>query len=226
MLRRLTPGRFLEIGYGEGDFLVTLAKMGFAGDGYDPSQQANLRASRKLCEAGVHTVNLLPAMPSAEQYDYIFFFEVIGYFEDPRRELAKMITLLKPGGRLLFSFVRERAGYSLDATGGMRCFVKRDIVGMVADTGLQIEKVQNYGYPFINILRPLHTLSHKLNAPASNIQKQTGTESTGIRPSGVGVRIATLALNRVTLLPFLWLQLLFAKTSLGNGFIVLARAGR
>jgi SAM-dependent methyltransferase len=192
MLRRLTPGRFLEIGYGEGDFLVTLAKMGFAGDGYDPSQQANLCASRNLCEAGVHTVNLLPAMPSAEQYDYIFFFEVIGYFEDPRRELAKMITLLKPGGRLLF----------------------------------QIEKVQNYGYPFINILRPLHTLSHKSNAPASNIQKQTGTESTGIRPSGVGTRIATLVLNRVTLLPFLWLQLLFAKTSLGNGFIVLARAGR
>lgn len=222
VMKNLPKGRFLEIGYGKGDLLLTLSQNGFYGDGFDFSELAFEKAKNLLDAHHCREIELLKGLPQNDSYDYILFFEVIGYFSDPTEKLKSFLKLIKKNGHIIFSFVREDAGYSPAATGNMRFFSKSEILTLLENCGYTLIDIYNYGFPIVNLLRPLHTLAHKRTKVGEGNSSETPIEETGLHPNSTLFKIAGLILNKLCLLPFFYFQILFKNSSLGNGFVVVA----
>src|ERR1700737_4660993 len=59
LLDHRVRGRFLEVGYGGGHMLVSLARLGFSGIGYETSPEAHRVAADLLASEGVNSVRLV-----------------------------------------------------------------------------------------------------------------------------------------------------------------------
>jgi SAM-dependent methyltransferase len=226
ILKKMTPGNFLEIGYGEGNMLVTLAHLGFWGDGYDFSEGARQKAELLLRRKRVMAVSLLEILNTEMRYDYIFFFEVIGYWKNPAEEIAFLTTLLKPGGRIIFSFSDKRTrGYAEKLTGDMKCFTRQEILNLLErDLGLRVDLLWNYGFPLANLLKPFLDIFHLLRSHAAGADEdeEKDIKNSGLAQQYLAVKLISIVLNPVTIYPFAVFQFLFKNTDLGNGYVVVA----
>jgi SAM-dependent methyltransferase len=224
LLRGRQPGRFLELGHGGGEMLVTLAGLGFRGVGYDLSPLAREVAGARLAAAEITDVTVA-TKPPAGPFDYIFFFEVIDYWNDPVAELRRLAKELAPAGRLIFSFLNLRQQGAADRlTGNNRGFTRVEVLGFLEQAGLQAEAFWNYRYPLANLLKPALNLYHRARAL---LRPQSDTGET-MRESGLFERqlanqIAGALFNPVVLVPFERAQRWFRGGDRGSGYVVLAR---
>lgn len=225
MLKPLPPGNFLEIGYGSGALLLTLAQRGYWGDGYDFSADAEQAARALLEKNEVSKVRLLSELKQAAGYDYLFFFEVIGYWKNPSQEISGLKTQLKNGGRLFFSFTsKHAAGFAEKVTGDMNCFTREDIIDMVSqDQDLSIEAIWNYGFPLANCLKPLLNLYHFVRSKTRSQDIETDIRQSGLAGRSAIIRLASFLINPITIYPFAKLQFFFRNTDLGTGYLVMVR---
>ena len=220
LMRGWPAGYFLEVGYGGGHMLETLARWGHRGVGYDPSPQAREAAQQMLARQGITQVRLVEQLPESERFDYIFLFEVLGYFPEPEAELRRFRGLLKPGGRIVFSFVRQDSGYSREAVGDMRTFSAAEIDGLLAAAALKASAKWNYGFPLANLMRPAMVAVNS----AWLRRQRSGAGSTGMVHTSPLMKIVGALVNRVTIWPWAAAQLLFRDTDLGNGYVVAAES--
>jgi SAM-dependent methyltransferase len=224
ILRHRERGRFLEIGYGQGQMLVTLAGMGFRGDGYDRSRPARRAAEDLLRSRGVTGITLLDELNDGAEYDYILFFEVLGYWQDPAREMARLGRRLKPGGAMIFSFSNQRsAGHAEKRTGEMQCYTRSQVIAMVeGGAGLVVDQCWNYGFPLTNMLKPVLDLFHRIRPRGGPEDREQEADNSGLAGRFLPVRLASLILNAVTISPFVVMQDLFRDSDLGTGYVVVA----
>ena len=206
--------------------MSTLAKLGYWGDGYDFSAGAREAAEELLACQAQTGVRLISRLPTTGAYDYIFFFEVIGYWQDRVAEIARLKDLLSPEGKIIFSFTKkDSGGFAEKATGNMKCFTKDEIVGMVErDLGLKTLQVCNYGFPLANALKPVLNLYYYLKHRGGGIDQAIDQD---VRESGLAsrlfiVRLASMIINPFTISPFAVFQYLFKNSDLGTGYIVVA----
>ncbi len=96
-------GKLLEIGCGNGDFLVTAREMGFNVTGIELSQYAVNTANRKLGEERVRCGTLGTGLLPGEQFDFCTLFDTIEHTRNPLQLLQDIHHLLKPGGVLFLS---------------------------------------------------------------------------------------------------------------------------
>jgi len=96
----LENGRLLEIGCGDGDFLVSAEAEGWLVTGIEYSPAACEKARRRLKGGEVHCGVLPQAGLPAEQFDLCVLSDVIGNVRDPLDFLREVHRLLKPGGAL------------------------------------------------------------------------------------------------------------------------------
>ncbi len=217
--------RVLELGYGRGEMLLTLSECGVRGVGFDPSEAARKHAQQRLDAAGITEFVLTPTYPDTGQFDAILFFELIGYIDNPVAWLGNLQQIMKPGGRIIFSFTNSRhQGIAEQMTGQMRCFSKAEIQGVLADAGYRVEQIINYGFPLANILRWVRVLIYfgQNKAETSQSQRQQAVEISGFVSPKAWVRIGTAVFNSGLIRPFVWAQSLFRNTSAGTGFVVVA----
>jgi SAM-dependent methyltransferase len=220
------PGRFLEIGYGNGQMLVTLARRGLTGAGYDVSSEARERAAHTLESQGIRTVSLLRELEGHGTFDYVLFFEVIGYWLEPARELARLKALLSPQGKLIFSFTNSAQGGAAEKlTGDMRTFSRAEIESLLASSGFVPERIVNYGYPLTNLLKPgldfFHVLRDRLKLrDADRLEMQ----KSGLSDRYFTTRIAGALFNPITIQPFVYAQHWFRDSDRGTGYLVVARS--
>jgi SAM-dependent methyltransferase len=218
ILKNLKPGKFLEIGYGEGNMLVTLADSGFWGDGYDFSEGARQKAEMLLRRTGITEITLLEHLNVEVRYDYIFFFEVIGYWKSPSKEISSLAKLLNPDGKLIFSFSDKRTrGYAEKLTGDMKCFTRQEILNMLEkDLGLRVDLLWNYGFPLANLLKPFLDIFHLLrsHAAGANEDEEQDIKNSGLAQRYFAVKLISIVLNPVTIYPFAVVQSFFKNTNL------------
>lgn len=220
LLKSYIPGRFLEIGYGHGDFLLTLHDRGFSGLGYDSSPEAQAIAGKLLSEKHIENIALVDEIPATEKFAYVFFFEVIGYLENPGDFLDGLRKNLNPASRVLFSFTNIRhQGEAEKFSGNMACFSRQQIVTLLQQSGYKVEKILNYGYPLSNILRPL---LHRYYRQRKESGQNDTVANSGLVYSSSRFHWLNLIVNRVTLLPFFLLQSYFRHSDLGTGYVVVA----
>lgn len=216
----------MEVGYGEGHMLVTLAHSGLWGDGYDFSEGARQKAEMLLRWNGITNVQLLETLNDEITYDYIFFFEVIGYWKKPSEEIAGLTKRLKPDGKLIFSFSDQRSrGYAEKLTGDMKCFTHREISSLLEkELGLRVDLFWNYGFPLANLLKPFLDFFHffRTHVVRANEDEQKEIKNSGLAQRYFAVKLISIILNPVTIYPFAAVQSFFKNTDLGNGYVVVA----
>jgi glycosyltransferase involved in cell wall biosynthesis/2-polyprenyl-3-methyl-5-hydroxy-6-metoxy-1,4-benzoquinol methylase len=96
----LKNGRLLEIGCGDGDFLVSAECEGWHVTGVEYSSAASDRARSRLKNGEVRCGELADANLTAEQFDLCVISDVIEHVRSPRDFLREIHRVLKPGGTL------------------------------------------------------------------------------------------------------------------------------
>jgi SAM-dependent methyltransferase len=220
-LKSWPKGRFLEIGYGAGYLLEALAALGYSGAGYDPSPQARAEAEALLRERGIQGVELLNALPEGEHFDFVFLMEVIGYLDDPVRELTRYRQLLAPNGKFVMSFNGKNAVYAHEVQADQKSFAPGEVREILARAGFRDPEFWNYGFPLVNVMRPALNAYHRLRT-RRGAEERAETGVTGLRHKAPLVRAVSRVLNDRTILPFAAAQRAFRNTELGNGFVVAA----
>ncbi|MDR1128708.1 MAG: class I SAM-dependent methyltransferase [Treponema sp.] len=100
------PGRLLDIGCAFGPFLAAAAEDGFEPEGIDPAAEAVAYVRDKLRIPAVQGFfpDRIPGESGREQgFAAITLWYVIEHFPDPRKALAGIHRLLRPGGVLAWS---------------------------------------------------------------------------------------------------------------------------
>ncbi len=97
--RGVEPGRALDVGCGDGDFLAHLRRRGWEVIGLELSAAAAGRARERGLE--VREVELEGAGFAPASFDLVTLWHVLEHLPDPRRALREVRRILKPGGRLV-----------------------------------------------------------------------------------------------------------------------------
>ncbi|MBU1323544.1 class I SAM-dependent methyltransferase [Patescibacteria group bacterium] len=98
----VSSGRLLDIGAGRGFFVKTALKAGFQAEGVEISQHACCYAQKKF-KLKLHQGAFLDLKLTLGVYDVITLHSTLEHFPQPSQVLKKALTLLKPGGLLVFS---------------------------------------------------------------------------------------------------------------------------
>jgi 2-polyprenyl-3-methyl-5-hydroxy-6-metoxy-1,4-benzoquinol methylase len=96
-------GRLLEVGCGDGDFLVSAEAEGWSVTGVEYSAAACERARLRLKTGHVRCGELEPARLRSEQFDLCVISDVIEHVRSPMDFLKELHRLLKPGGALFIA---------------------------------------------------------------------------------------------------------------------------
>lgn len=215
---------FFELGYGNGELLLTLSRLGVNGYGYDFSSDAYKFAEIKL---KINKVNNIHLIKDAEEigtntFQAILFFEVIGYFSDPITELRKLSKNLSDDGIMVFSFTNKKSqGFAEKATGDMKCYSKEEIIDILSKSNLQPIEIINYGFPLTNILKYLLNFYHYIKyIKGSRKSEKEGTEQSGLIEKDFFIKLIGIFYKKCFFLPFILIQSFFQKSNLGSGYIV------
>ena len=101
--RGCKSGRLLEVGCGDGDFLVSAEADGWQVTGVDFSAAACEKTRRRLKNGEVLCGELQPFQLPAEQFDLCVISDVIGHVRSPLDFLREIHRVLKPGGTLFIA---------------------------------------------------------------------------------------------------------------------------
>lgn len=173
-------GRILEIGAGPGALLADLAERGFTADAVETSARARELASRLLQDLPAIRMHAdLP--PSDARYDLLFAFEVLEHIADARAALARWVTYLLPGARVMLSVPAYADRWTATDTwaGHVRRYDRDDFVALVQSCGLRVLRCRHYGFPLTDLMEPINARRHaRLLASAS--QGVVGTSASGV----------------------------------------------
>lgn len=92
-------GRLLDVGCGSGWVAEMFADEGWEVVGIEPTEAGCTQTADRGVEVHMGTINSVSLPP--ESFDAILFFHVLEHTVDPRTDLQRALTLLKPGGTLM-----------------------------------------------------------------------------------------------------------------------------
>lgn len=221
------PTRFAEIGPGMGDLSLYLAGRFTDSKGilfeYSP-QGAQLLGKRCAghVQLEVREQDLLQLDDSFE-FDLIAACEVLEHMEDDEGALRKISAMLNNSGHFLFSApsYMRRWQRGDDYAGHVRRYERQEIDDKFSTAGLTIVHCWMYGFPVTQATYPVRQLYYSMLQKQRIRTRDEATKSSGIERS-LASRLNTRFMT-VLLKPFFLMQSAVRNTSLGDGFLVLAR---
>jgi SAM-dependent methyltransferase len=218
-MSKLAPGRFIEVGVGQGHVSNLLLRCGWNGTGYDLSSSAISSASqlnRQFMGSGrfaaCHDDWLSSPIP--EPVDLIVSSMVLEHLDDDdvHRYFEKAASSLRSGGRgiLLVPGSPHHWGIEDDIAGHYRRYTSQTLSATVREQGWRVLHIAGLTYPMANITLALSdVLVRRAEQQKQALPIGERTELSGDRhvtwktefPKWVG-----LLLNEATLRPFHWWQ--------------------
>lgn len=144
----IQPGRLLELGCASGQFLKTMADVGWETRGIEPSPDAAKRARAHGLEVMNTQIELAPEPDGS--FDLIAAWMVLEHLHDPRGVLARLRRWIRPNGWLVFSvpnaasLERRLFGpdwYALQLPRHLHHFSPETLARLLALTGWQVDRV-------------------------------------------------------------------------------------
>ncbi|WP_428825261.1 class I SAM-dependent methyltransferase [Azonexus sp. IMCC34842] len=214
-LRRIQPGRFVEIGPGRGEITALLLELGWSGRSYDLDAKticalASRFAKEMAAKRFVPVNGDFLSSEVAEQVDLVISCMVMEHLDDNKQAvfMVKAAEFLKLEG-VLFSLVPASPGHwgiEDDIAGHCRRYTRAGVEQLVADSGWKLLHVVGLTFPLSNFLLPVSNFlvnrseGQKLSLSPLERTKQSGRRSVKYKtyfPSMLG-----LFLNKYTLSPF------------------------
>ena len=191
-------GTVLDIGAAAGFILKGFQDAGWRGEGIEPNE-AMARHARETLQLPVATVQL-ERFKTGNRFDVISMIQVIAHIADPRRALAQVAAMLKPGGYLLIETWNSRswtarllgkAWHEYSPPSVLHCFSPQSLSILAAKAGLS-EVARGRPSKWISAEHAKTLASHKYG--------QSGAAHALIRMIPDGVRVPYPADDLVWLL--------------------------
>lgn len=166
----------LEVGYGSGNWLLSMAMLGYSQlSGYDID--SNQEKSGRLKEAGiqVYSGQLSDLNLPGDSFDLIRLEHVFEHLLEPMQILRELHRLLKPGGILVMNFpginslsfaLSPRQWAHRDSPRHLFLHTLRSAENMLTNSGFRIAKARQYGVALV------------LQATINNLLKECGVNVT------------------------------------------------
>jgi len=222
MVKPLPRGKALDIGCGAGDMCLTLHRLGFQVSGIDYSEEAVALCRRRLereVGPGKIPVELMPLEDVEGTYTLVTMLEVLEHIEDDEAALAKVASLLAPGGHLVLSVPAHRdwLGPHDRRAGHFRRYERDELRAKLEAAGLEVSVLWSYGFPLANLTKVVGDIAYARKIGT----REEGTKRSGIE-RGIEWRFRMFS-NSFFLWPFYLIQMLFKNTDWAPGYIVKAR---
>lgn len=235
IVKKLIKGKVLEIGCGPGGILYELGRLDFQCTGVELSDKSRTISKKLLSE--YPDVEMLKITDSIQRgvYDYLFSFEVLEHIKNDVEALSSWLEFLKDDGLVVLSVPAHRSKWNVTdlMAGHYRRYDRSDVENLLASTGLEIIKLETYGWPaswFLEKIR-LYVKNYQLRKSGINVEmveigdveltKQSGvereTESQFFKYYG------SVLLGQPVFYLLTKFQKLFYKTNLGISYIVVAK---
>lgn len=226
-LRKVKPGRFIEIGPGSGEISSLLLELGWTGAAYDLEPRTvdrlETRFSQEISqgryEARTEDFLTLDAS-SANKVDLIISCMVMEHFNEKLEAsfMRRSLDLLREGGIMigLVPASPNHWGVEDDIAGHCRRYTRDSLIALAVNNRWDIRHLSGLTYPVSNILLPVSNFlvgrSEKSKLSMSDIEK---TKASGIRDVQFKTTfpdVLSLLLNRYVLLPLHWIQKAFSSS--------------
>lgn len=223
-LRQRSPGRFVEVGAGQGVVSKTLLDLGWRGCAYDLNGESLAVArelNREAADAGrfrTENRDWLGVPPDAEA-DLVVSCMVIEHLDDANegRYFERVRESLAPGGTGVLFVPASAAHWGIedDIAGHFRRYEFDELRARIERHGLRVDHVAGLTYPVSNLLFPVSEyLVRRAERQKMALSVQRRTELSGNR----SVRFKTtfpgvlrMVLNEVVMYPLHLLQKLNAR---------------
>jgi SAM-dependent methyltransferase len=221
-------GRALEIGCGAGALLHDVAKRGYACDALETSPRAFEVASAVFRDRNDVRICDRPRADWSGAFDLVLAFEVLEHIEDDRAALEQWTRWMRPGAQLLLSVpAHQRRWNPTDEWAGhFRRYESSELAALLAGAGLEVRDLECYGFPLANALETIRAWTwQRGRAGADGSGRAEGTAASGVERKHESrlFPLQTSWPGRMTMRAFCRMQVAFAKTELGNGYLVLAQ---
>lgn len=144
------PGKFLDVGCGDGFLITLLNKWGWDTVGIEPSKKIALKISKK----GLNVINsdLINTNLQSSSFDVVNFSHVLEHIHNPKEALEKSFDILKKDGWLCIEvpnfdcFQRKILGryYWYDIPRHLYHFPPRNLKNILAKIGFKNIKSRSY----------------------------------------------------------------------------------
>ncbi len=171
-------GTFLDIGCGNGRFLIACKYKGFGTYGIEGSVAARSVASKK--ELFIYTKDFLSQEFKSKKFDVVTLWQVLEHIDDPNRYLSKIKKIIKKDGLLYiglpniestqYLMFRSR-WFHLDLPRHMFAYSPRTLKAMLKKNGFDIFYI-DYNYleynpfgffqSFFNVILPVFNFVYKI----------------------------------------------------------------
>lgn len=153
------PGKILDVGCGDGDFLLHLIRRGWRGVGTEVSEAGCRRARSRGVE--VHRGILEEVRPGSAaggplgdsvadgSFDAVTLWHVLEHLPDPRRALVVAASLLRDGGLLVIEVpdiasttfgITSTSWFPLDVPRHLQHFEPKHLDALLAEAGFLVER--------------------------------------------------------------------------------------
>ncbi len=226
-IRWLHPGRVVEVGCGSGALLRELAVRGHECRGIETSADALEVAGQMLAGFPAARIGSAPESGWEGQFDTLLSFDVLEHIEDDVAALRQWVSWLKPGGTAVLSMPAHRAMWSpRDAwIGHYRRYDKADMLALAAAAGLQVQRLECYGFPLANFTHWLGNRAMRGQDYAGGAQDMAGATAASGTDRGTELRLfgyQRSPIGRAIMAAACIVQRAFLRTRLGDGYLLVA----
>lgn len=200
--RRLGKGgRVLDVGCGNGGFLVQMQRRGFVVEGTEWTADSAARVPKEA-NIPVHVADLLDMNLAAHSFDAVTLWHVFEHLRRPDETLRKIRSLIKPGGWLFLSLPNAESAqarrygthwFHHDPPRHLFGFGPHSLTQLLQDTGFRVETISTFSLeqnPFGEIQSALNARS----SPRDRLYAQLKGRSEDSFRTRLGGMIGLLAL--------------------------------